>query len=72
MSYLNLIKYVYTITNNFDLQILIHEIIKTKQLKKKLNQEIIELYTEMDNYYGYDDDDDFYERVLWFIEEIKL
>ena len=67
MSYLNLIKYVYTITNNYDLQILIHNIIKTK-----LNKEITELFSEMNDYYGYEDDDDFYERVLWFIEEIKL
>jgi hypothetical protein len=72
MSYLNLIKYVYTITNNYDLQILIHNIIKTKQLKNKLNKEITELFSEMNDYYGYEDDDDFYERVLWFIEEIKL
>ena len=72
MSYLNLIKYVYTITNNYDLHILIHNIIKTKQLKNKLNNEITELFSEMNDYYGYEDDDDFYERVLWFIEEIKL
>jgi len=72
MSYLNLIKYVYTITNNYDLQILIHNIIKTKQLKNKLNNEITELFSEMNDYYGYEDDDDFYERILWFIEEIKL
>jgi hypothetical protein len=72
MSYLYLMKYIYKITNNFDLQILIHDIIKTKQLKNKLNKEIIELYSEMDYYYGYDDDDDFYQRVLWFIEEIRL
>ena len=41
MSYLNLIKYVYTITNNYDLQILIHNIIKTKQLDPKKGAKFI-------------------------------
>ena len=72
MSYLNFIKYVYTITKNYDLQILIYDIIKTKQLKNKLIKEITELFSEMNDYYGYEDDDDFYERVLWFIEELRL
>ena len=35
-----LLKYVYTVTKNYDLQFLIYDIIKTKQLKNKLHNEM--------------------------------
>ena len=40
MNYLYFFKYIYTITNNYDLQLLIYDIIKTKQLKDKIHIEM--------------------------------
>ena len=40
MNYLYFFKYIYTITNNYDLQILIYDLIKTKQIKDKIHNEM--------------------------------